>query len=90
MNKLLKGVCILYHKKIDMNNINNVTKGLHKTFSSFIILKGMTQTYTWYSRSQGSVICNPIAIFSSCKLCMQVARGCILYSEQTREILLTI
>ena len=32
---------------------------------------------TWYSRSQGSEICKPIAIFPCCKLCMHVASGCI-------------
>lgn len=36
---------------------------------------------TWYSRSQGSDICKPTAIFSICKLCMQVARGCTWTNE---------
>jgi hypothetical protein len=34
------------------------------------------QVLTWYSRSQGSESCNPIAIFDNCKLCMHFARGC--------------
>ena len=32
---------------------------------------------TWYSRSQGSESCNPIALFDTCKVCMHFARGCM-------------
>lgn len=46
-------------------------------------------TYTWYSRSQGSESCNPTAIFSSCRLCMQVARGCRFIPQTNNKISLT-
>lgn len=39
---------------------------------------------TWYSRSQGSDICKLTAIFSICKWCMQVARGCT-WTNQVRS-----